>query len=108
MTTFLLRFIACIRLTDLVVDDEVTRPAREWVGKRWPGGRLSFLLSCKRCTSVWAAAVVAVLPRRACTVLALSQATIWVNDAVDQRAADALTRRMTGGPVRREGETSEV
>lgn len=106
--TFLVRLIACIRLTDLVVDDEVTRPAREWVGKRWPAGPLPYLLSCKRCTSVWAAGVVTLLPRRACTVLALSQATIWVNDAVDQRAADALTRRMTGGPVRREGETGEV
>lgn len=106
--TFLLRLIACIRLTDLVVDDEVTRPVREWVGERWLGGRLAFLLSCKRCTSVWAAAVVTLLPRRAYTVLALSQATIWANDAVDQRAATALQRRMTGGPVRRQGETGEA
>lgn len=46
---------AAWRATLLVVADELTRPARAAVLRRWDGGRLEYLLSCPWCASVWVA-----------------------------------------------------
>lgn len=108
MIRLLARCLATWRLTELVVEDEVTRPFREAVTKRWPGSKAAYLVQCPRCASVWAAAAVMLLPEWACTVLALSGANMLANEVRDHASASALARRMTGGPVRREGETGEV
>lgn len=108
MIRLLARCLATWRLTELVVEDEVTRPFREAVTKRWPDSRAAYLVQCPRCVSVWAAAAVLILPEWACTVLALSGANMLINETRDHASAAALQRRMTGGVVRRQGETGEV
>lgn len=105
MTGFLVGCLAAWRLTELVVEDEVARSAREAVSRRWPGGGVAYLLSCKRCVSVWAALAVVIMPGWMSRVLAASSVTILVNDAREAQAAEALRRRLTGGDVRRETET---
>jgi hypothetical protein len=102
----LVRGFAVWRLTELVVEDEVTRPVREWVTRRWPGSKLAYLTGCKACSSVWVAAVVVVLPEWMCAVLALSGATMLVNEARDHASRRALQRRMTDGVVQRSREDS--
>lgn len=105
MIRLLIRCLAVWRTTELVVTDELTRPLREWVGKRWPDSKVAYLVSCKACTSVWAAAVVLLAPEWMCTVLGLSGATMLLNDWRDDQASATLARRMSRGRVRREGET---
>jgi len=106
MIRFLTRCLASWRLTELVVTDEVTRPAREWVAKRWPGSKAAYLATCPRCVSVWAALAVAVLPEWACRVLASSSVTILLGDVRDHAAQSALQRRMAAAHGVRAGETN--
>lgn len=108
MIRLLVRCLATWRITELVVEDELTRLLREAVAKRWPGSKAAYLVTCPSCVSVWAAAAGLILPEWACTVLALSGANMLVNEVRDHASASALQRRMTGGPVRREGEGAEV
>lgn len=68
---------ATARLTRLAVDDEITRPARELVEElAGPDSRLTYLVNCPACTSVWAGAVVQALPRWVRVALALSAGTL--------------------------------
>lgn len=99
------RALAVWRLTELIVEDQVSRPFRDAIANRWPGTPLAYLVTCKRCVSVWAAAVVLLIPAWLCEALALSSVTIWLNDWRDDQASAALARRMSRGRVRREGET---
>jgi len=55
---WVLAALAVWRVTLLVVADELTRPLRELVLRRWDGGRLEYLLSCPWCASVWVGPVV--------------------------------------------------
>lgn len=106
MIRLLIRCLAVWRTTELVVTDELTRPLREWIGKRWPDSKVAYLVRCKACTSVWSAAVVLLAPEWMCTVLGLSGATMLVNEARDHVSQSALQRRMAAsGGLRREGET---
>lgn len=105
MIRLFVRSLAAWRLTGLVVEDEVTRPLREAAQRRWPDSKISYLATCPRCVSVWASAVVLVLPAWLTRVLAYSAVTIAANEARDHASQRALQRRMTGGGVRREGET---
>lgn len=107
MIRVLIRCMATWRLTELVVTDEISRPARDWVAKRWPGSKAAYLLTCRACTSVWAAAVVLILPEWICAVLGMSAATMLADDVRDHASQRALTARMAaaGGTVRRQGET---
>lgn len=107
MIRLLVRCLATWRVTSLVVDDEVSRPLRELVARRWPGSKAAYLVTCPRCVSVWAAAAVLIIPEWACTLLGLSGATMLVNDVRDHAAQSALQRRMAaaGGTVGRQGET---
>lgn len=67
--------LATKRVVRLVVQDEITRPLRELVGQRNP--RLSYLVGCKSCSSVWAGLLcVYVMPRSVKVALALSEAAI--------------------------------
>jgi len=58
--------LATHRLTKLVLDDELTRPVREAVWRRFPpeSTRLGYVLTCPWCSSIWVAAGV-VAARRA-------------------------------------------
>lgn len=49
--------LAVYRMTRLVVEDEVTRPARERITARRPGGRAAYLVTCPWCVSFWLAAL---------------------------------------------------
>jgi|SRR5882757_4830820 len=107
MIRLLTRCLATWRITELIVSDEITRPAREAVAKRWPGSKPAYLLTCPRCVSVWAAAAVLILPEWICAVLGMSAATMLADDVRDHASQRALTARMVaaGGSVRRQGET---
>lgn len=75
---------ATARITRLAVDDEITRPARELVEElTGPDSRLTYLVNCPACTSVWAGVVVQVLPRWARIALALSSGTLAVRWAAE-------------------------
>lgn len=92
----LVSVLAARRLTQLVVEDEITRPLRDAVGRwgdRHPEGslpdRLAYLVSCSACTSVWAAAGVLAAARfragrAAAQVLALSAAALAAQAVVDR------------------------
>jgi len=100
------RGLAVWRLTELVTEDQVSRTFREAVAKQWPNSQAAYLVTCKRCVSVWAAVAVVLLPARVCRVLALSSATILFNDWRNDQASAALSRRMAAsGGVQRAGET---
>jgi hypothetical protein len=101
MTRTLLRALAAWRLTELATTDEITRPAREWAGKR--GGRIAYLAACPRCLSVWAGLAVILIPEWMSTALGVSAATILLTDWREQQAAEAVQARMAaarGGSVR--------
>lgn len=107
MGAHMLRALATWRLTELAVSDEITRPFREAVNRRWPGSRVAYLVTCPACVSVWAGFATLILPRWAIRALALSASTILVNEARDHIAARALTARMAAarGDLQRESET---
>lgn len=88
--------LAVRRLTQLVVEDELTAPMRERVaawGDAHPQGsvqdRLSYLVTCSACTSVWAAAGVLAAGRVPAgrvlvRVLAASAAALAVQAVVER------------------------
>lgn len=82
----LLTLLAVERLTRLVVEDELTRPIREGVEKRWPGSKLSYLVNCKACVSLWAALALSSgkVPKPLISALAASSAVLLL-DRTDER-----------------------
>lgn len=91
MLTLIVRALAVWRLTQLIVDDELTRPLRDHAT-----GRVAYLLNCTRCTSVWAALLMVVCPAWLARVLAWSAFSILLDEWRGQRAATVLARRMHG------------
>lgn len=75
-TEAIIRAGATARLTQLVVDDEITRDLRDFVADRWPGSKAEYLVNCPVCVSVWAGTLAAVLPLPAASALAFSSGTI--------------------------------
>lgn len=75
--------LATYRVTRLIVEDDVPLgPARDWVTRRWPDSKLTELIGCPWCASMYVAAAVvtarATAPRawaHFATVLAMSAAT---------------------------------
>lgn len=78
---------AAARLTRLVVDDEITRPFREWVeAQTGEDSQLTYLVNCPYCVSVWAGAAVQALPRWVVRALALSGGTLavkWLSEVTE-------------------------
>lgn len=73
---------ATARITRLVVDDEIARPFREWIqAATGDDSRLTYLVNCPYCVSVWAGAAVQVLPRWLRRTLAFSEAALAVRIA---------------------------
>lgn len=79
--------LATARLTQLVVDDEITEPIREHAGAKFPV--LDEIVNCHACTSVWAGAGILVaeqtgVGRFLVRVLALSQAALAVKAVIER------------------------
>lgn len=78
---------ATARITRLVVQDEISREFREWVERSLGSeSRLTYLVNCPYCVSVWAGAVVQVLPRWAVYALAMSAGALtaeWLADTLE-------------------------
>jgi hypothetical protein len=84
-----IRTAATWRITRLVVDDEIARPFREAVSKRWPGSKAEYLVNCPYCVSVWAGAAAAVMPKWLACSLAFSAGTLgakWVAEVTESGA----------------------
>lgn len=81
-----LKLLAVDRLVQLVVADEITRPIREGVEKRWPGSKIAYMVSCKACVSVWAGLVVSTgkVPKPIISALAASDVVLLI-DRTDER-----------------------
>lgn len=81
--------LAVYRLTRLVTEDEITRPLRERVARRWPDSKLAYFVTCPYCVSVWAGLVVSsgIVPRRVRWALTLSGATALIEDQNDRLGA---------------------
>lgn len=72
--------LATARITRLVTEDSITEPIRDWA-MRYP--KLHELLTCPRCTSVWAGAFVVATSRVAPglpRMLALSEGAILIQE----------------------------
>jgi hypothetical protein len=93
--------LATERLTRLIVEDELTRPAREVVNT-WAKGapefsvkdRVAVLISCPACMSVWSAAAVLLASRfRAgrplVNILAASAAALLAKGVADKLSPEA-------------------
>ncbi len=69
--------LAVDRLTRLLIEDEITRPARERF-QRWAldgdHGSLLYLSSCPHCISLWAAGAILLAPRKLRRALAIAGA----------------------------------
>lgn len=75
--------IAAKRLTDLIVDDEIARPARDLIEAR--GGEWGeYVVACHRCVSVWAGFAVVLAPAPLVNALAVSEAVINLIDLEDR------------------------
>lgn len=78
---------ATTRLTRLVVEDEITRELRELV-ERITGSdsKLTYLVNCPYCVSVWAGAAVQAMPRWAVYALAMSGGSLtakWLAEVIE-------------------------
>ena len=99
--TLIVRGLAVARLTQLVVEDEITQPIRDRVHKAYeetPDGSLTegvwdkvdTAINCGACTSVWAAGGVLTaeaagpVGRFLVKVLALSQAALTIRSVIDR------------------------
>lgn len=49
--------LAAYRTSLLIVEDEIFRPLREWIWKKFPPNKslFGYLFTCMKCVSVWAA-----------------------------------------------------
>lgn len=77
------------RITNLVVEDEISRPIREAITERWPDSRLAYLVTCPYCVSVWAGAAVVAMPKSMRWTLALSSGTMLTKWAAELAEAAA-------------------
>ncbi|HSX22677.1 MAG TPA: DUF1360 domain-containing protein [Gaiellaceae bacterium] len=83
----LLEGLATYRVTRLITTDEITRPAREALVKRLESRghhKLTYLLQCPYCVSVWVGAAFVIAPR------VLGRAWLPVRDALSASAIVSL------------------
>lgn len=97
-----LALLAVDRITRLVTEDEITRPIREAVQRKWPDSKMAYAVSCHACVSVWAGLLVSsgLIPRRVVSALAASGAVL-IMDRQDERVGDVVSayRRRASGAV---------
>lgn len=84
--------LAVDRIARLIVEDEITRPIREAISERWPDSKMSYLVSCKACVSVWGGLAVCSgkMPRPVIYALAAS-ATVLLIDRQDERVGSLVS-----------------
>jgi len=70
--------LATRRLVRLIVEDEITYPLRLKASKMHPA--VAYLVSCKACSSVWAAVAVTLAPTPVRWALAASEGAIITGD----------------------------
>lgn len=61
--SLIIDIIATYRLTKLVMEDKITEPLRDFVYEHFPKSKLSYLIACPWCISVWAALVIFAIRR---------------------------------------------
>lgn len=80
------RALAAKRIVRLIKEDEIAEDLRVAVFDRWPpeDHKLTYLLSCEACLSVWAAAFVAsgLAPSKLVDTLAVSETVILATKGV--------------------------
>lgn len=96
--------LATRRLTTVAVEDEIAREVRERVWEKFPPetSKIGYLLTCRKCSSVWAGAAVFALSRFRATrwivaALALSEASLSLDVALN--SAIARLRSDNDGPA---------
>lgn len=76
------RVLATHRIVRLVTEDEIFDDLRVEIFRRWPPEehKLSYLLSCKACMSMWAGLAVSsgLIPRFVVDALAASEAAVLI------------------------------
>lgn len=87
--------LATRRLTHLIVNDEITRPAREKLLDSEANYWIQYVFSCTRCMSIWSGLVVLLLSktrltRMVASVLALSEASIMVDEIIETQKPRSL------------------
>lgn len=88
--------IATRRAVDLITEDEITRPIREKIWESHPidSSKLGYVISCRKCSSVWAGLAIAGLyhlgspGRLLANTLALSGAALLVDAAAKKYLED--------------------
>jgi len=56
--------VATHRLTKLVMDDKITEDFRNYIFEKFPrGSKISYLITCPWCVSIWAGAAIFTLRR---------------------------------------------
>lgn len=77
--------LATMRIARLITEDKITEPVRDFVEGRFPDSKLSYLITCYLCTSVYAAAAVTAMSssprlRPVVRALAASEAAILLRE----------------------------
>lgn len=82
--TMVVATLAVVRITRLLVDDQLTNFYRLWVDNHWGSNSWqSYLVHCPWCTSVWVAALI--MP------VAVLLPSIWLIAALSIPAASMVT-----------------
>lgn len=90
LTEVIIGLAATKRLVNLVVDDEITRPIREKIDRRFPDSRLTYLVNCPYCVGVWSGFIV-MSPytpryvRHALAMAGLSDLVLWARGVVEAK-----------------------
>ena len=93
--TGLVRVAAAHRLTNLIIDDEITRPIREKIMDKTANYWVIYLLTCPKCMSIWSAGAIIVLSRSSLgrgllNTLAISDAVILAETLLEKLKPPSL------------------
>lgn len=82
--------IAVSRITYFLTDDYLSSGYRRWVVNKWgDDSKMSYLVHCPWCTSIWVALVV--MPMATFTILPWNHVTTWVLTALSIPAASMVS-----------------
>jgi hypothetical protein len=90
---FVVRVAAAWRITRLIVEDEITRELRDAVRDRFgEDHKLTYLVNCPYCVSVWAGLACMFLPRAVTGSLALSAGTLGIKWVAEVTEAGVMSK----------------
>jgi hypothetical protein len=90
LTEILIGLAATKRFVNLVTEDEITRPVREKVARRFPDSKVNYLLNCPYCVGVWGGFLI-MSPytppyvRNALAMAGLSDLVLWARGVVESK-----------------------